>query len=138
MTRRHTGRTPHGKKTICPIANTLDVVGDRWTLIVVRDLMFLKKKRFAELLAAREGIPTNVLTDRLRRLERAGVVRKLPYQRRPVRYEYELTEKGVDLIDIMKEMIRWANRHVPGTPKPPPEFFENPRAVLPMPLRPKE
>lgn len=138
VTRRHTGRTPHGKKTICPVANTLDVIGDRWTLLIVRDLMFLKKRRFAEFLASGEGIPTNILTDRLRRLEDGGLVRKRAYQRRPTRYDYELTEKGADLIDVVKEMIRWANRYIPGTARPRPDFFENPRSTSPVPPRAAE
>lgn len=122
---RPRSRTTHGKRTVCPIANGLDLIGDRWTLLVVRDLMFLKKRRFAEFLAGPERIPTNVLTDRLRRLEVGGLVRKKAYQRRPVRYEYLLTPMGTDLFGVLRELIFWANRNIPGTARPPAGFFDS-------------
>jgi DNA-binding HxlR family transcriptional regulator len=100
------------------------LIGDRWTLLVVRDLLFMDKHRFAEFLESAEGIPTNVLTDRLRRLEHCGLVRKTAYQRRPVRYRYDLTPMGADLIHMLREMVLWANRHFPGTARPPAGFFE--------------
>jgi DNA-binding HxlR family transcriptional regulator len=64
----------------CPIANALDLLGDRWTLLVVRDLLFTGRVRFKELLASPENIPTNILADRLRRLEDSGIVDKRVYQ----------------------------------------------------------
>ncbi|MBI3596588.1 MAG: helix-turn-helix transcriptional regulator [Nitrospirae bacterium] len=108
----------------CPIANALDILGDRWTLLVVRDLLFLNKRRFAELWKSPERIPTNLLADRLKRLEEAGIIARRPYQRRPVRHEYELTRKGRDLFPVLREMIRWSNKHIPETTKPPPGFLE--------------
>jgi DNA-binding HxlR family transcriptional regulator len=97
----------------CPIANSLELLGDRWTLVVVRDLMFSSKRRFGELLEGPEGITTNVLTDRLRRLEAGGVVQKRAYQQRPPRYEYLLTERGEELFEVMRALIRWGSRHLP-------------------------
>jgi DNA-binding HxlR family transcriptional regulator len=111
---------PPGARSICPIANILDILGDRWTLLVVRDLLFLGKRRFGELLASPESIPTNILTDRLRRLEESGIVVKVPYQTRPQRFEYHPTAKGTDLLPILKAMIDWGQRHIPGTPESPP------------------
>lgn len=111
-------------RSICPIANTLDVLGDKWTLLVVRDVLLLAKRRFGELVKCDEGIPTNILADRLQRLEKDGILRRRPYQRHPDRYEYVLTRKGADLFPLLREMVRWANRHLPGTASPPPGWIE--------------
>jgi DNA-binding HxlR family transcriptional regulator len=104
----------------CPIAGALDLVGDRWTLLVVRDLLLYDKRRFAEFLASPEGIASNILADRLQRLERCGLVERRQYADRPRREEYHPTAKGRDLAPILRELIRWGQRHVPGTVKRPP------------------
>ena len=106
----------------CPIATTLDHIGDRWSLVIARD-MVNGKRRFAEFAASPEGITTNILSDRLARMERQGLVEKVPYQSRPLRHEYLLTEKGRDLLPVMQAMCRWANRHVPDTWVPPESFM---------------
>ncbi len=110
----------------CPIASTLDIVGDRWTLVVLRDLL-TGKKRFSQFLDSPEEIATNVLTDRLALLEQAGLVTKVPYQLRPKRFEYSLTEKGEALLPTLQEMCRWANRFLPGTWTPPASFMARKR-----------
>lgn len=102
------------RRSPCPVTSTLDILGDKWTLLVVRDLA-LGLKTFGEIQDSPEGIPTNILADRLKRLEREGVIEKTPYQERPPRYHYHLTEKGEALRPLLKEMARWALRHVPGT-----------------------
>ena len=107
----------------CPIATTLDIVGDRWTLVVLRDL-FTGKKRFSEFLESPEGIATNVLSDRLALIERAALVTKAPYQLRPKRFEYSLTKKGEALLPVLQEMCRWAGHHLPGTWTPPQSFMD--------------
>jgi len=107
-------------RSACPIANALDLLGDRWTLLVIRDLLFVGKRRFGEFLSSPEGIPTNILSDRLRRLEESGVVEKVPYQDRPARYEYQLTAKGRDLFPVLRSLIDWAARHLPGVASAPP------------------
>lgn len=112
------------KRSVCPIANALDLIGDKWTLLVVRDLLFMGKRLYGEIARSPEGIPSNILADRLKRLEETGLVAKKPYQQNPVRYEYRLTAKGADLMPVLREMVRWANRHIPGTATPPPGFFE--------------
>ena len=87
-------RRGHGfVRSPCPIASALDVVGDKWTLLVVRD-MLRGKQTYNDLLASPERIPTNLLAERLARLERAGLVSRSAYQERPVRYAYVLTDKG--------------------------------------------
>ena len=92
---------------------------------MVRDLFFLGERQYGEMLQASEGIPSSVLADRLKRLEDAGLLEKKPYQQNPVRYTYRLTSKGTDLFPILKEMIRWGNRHIPGTTMPPKGFLES-------------
>ncbi|HET6569847.1 MAG TPA: helix-turn-helix domain-containing protein [Rhodothermales bacterium] len=98
----------------CPIANTLDLVGDKWSLLVVRDMLH-GKATYGELLASPEGIPTNILADRLRRLEAAGVIARSAYQEHPVRYAYQLTSKGTALGDVLLAVVRWGKAHIPGT-----------------------
>ena len=105
----------------CPIATTLDIVGDRWTLVILRD-MLIGKKRFSQFLESPERITTSVLADRLALMEAAGLVTKTPYQLRPKRYEYVPTKKGLGLLPMLQEMCRWANRFMPETWTPPPSF----------------
>jgi DNA-binding HxlR family transcriptional regulator len=97
---------PH--RSQCPVAVTLDVIGDKWSLIVVRDLLG-GKSRFSELLASPEGVTTNILADRLRRLEAEGIVTRAPYQERPCRYAYQLTEKGRALAPVLTAICSWAD-----------------------------
>jgi DNA-binding HxlR family transcriptional regulator len=101
-------------RSVCPIANTLDLVGDKWSLLVVRDLLH-GKRTYGELLDSPEGIPTNMLADRLRRLEDAGLIASSAYQQHPIRYAYTLTEKGAELGDLLLALVQWGKRHIPGT-----------------------
>ena len=80
----------------CPIAGGLDILGDKWTLIVIRDL-FRGKKKFSEFMSSPESIKTNILTDRLKWLEENEIIEKEPYEMKPTRYNYILTRKGKDL-----------------------------------------
>lgn len=108
------------KRSTCPAACALDLAGDKWTLLVVRDLL-RGRRTYGELAASDEGIPTNILADRLRRMEDAGLVEAKPYQEHPVRYAYSLTDKGRGLGDVLAALARWGKRHIPGT-RIPPEF----------------
>lgn len=112
------------KRSPCPIAGTLDVLGDRWSLLVVRDLLFRDRHTFGELQDSPEGIATNILAERLKRLEAAGIIAKERYQDRPPRYAYSLTKKGRSLRPVLIAMVRWANTHVPGTVVPPAEALK--------------
>ncbi|HLW24324.1 MAG TPA: helix-turn-helix domain-containing protein [Steroidobacteraceae bacterium] len=98
----------------CAIANSLDILGDKWSLLVVRDLLH-GKCTYGELANSPERIPTNILAERLKRLERAGIIRSAPYQERPVRYAYTLTRKGHALGEVLLALVRWGRRHIPGT-----------------------
>ena len=111
------------KRSPCPAACALDIAGDKWTLLVVRDLL-RGRHTFKELLAADEGIPTNILADRLKKMEQGGLLRAEPYQDRPVRWRYELTAKGRDLGHVLAALARWGQKHVRGT-KVAPEFAKN-------------
>jgi DNA-binding HxlR family transcriptional regulator len=116
----------HGKKKFrsgCPIASTLDLLGDRWTLVIVRDLL-TGKSRFGDFLKSPEHIPTNILTDRLQRLEQFGLLKKASYQENPVRFDYRLSQKGADLLPALQAMCVWANRHLPDTWKTPKAFLD--------------
>ncbi|HEY3521958.1 MAG TPA: helix-turn-helix domain-containing protein [Rhodanobacteraceae bacterium] len=98
----------------CAVASSLDIVGDKWSLLVVRDLLY-GKRTYKELSDSPERIPTNILADRLKRLEDAGIVSSAPYHERPVRYAYTLTPKGRDLGEVLLAFVRWGKRHIPGT-----------------------
>ena len=102
------------KRSACGVASTLDLLGDKWTLLVVRDLL-LGKQTYSEFQKSPEGIPTNILAERLKRLQQAGIIEKTQYQERPVRYAYTLTDKGRDLGPVLRSMVTWANRYIPGT-----------------------
>jgi DNA-binding HxlR family transcriptional regulator len=99
------------------VACTLDVLGDRWSLLIVRDLM-RGKRRYAEFLTSPEGIPTNILANRLKRLLSDGIIESHRYNDRPPRLEYALTAKGEDLRPVMRALLEWGIRHVPGTAHP--------------------
>src|SRR5262245_7744727 len=111
---------PSPLRSKCPIAGALDLVGDRWTLLVMRDALLYDKRRFVDFLASPERIATNILAERLARLERCGLIERRRYQDRPVREEYYPTARGRDLGPVLRELIRWGQRHVPGTAKRPP------------------
>ena len=102
------------RRSTCPVACALDFAGDRWTLLIVRDLL-RGRDTFGKLASSDEGIPTNILSDRLKKMEQAGLIESRPYQERPVRYSYALTEKGRDLSDVLTALARWGKKHVRGT-----------------------
>jgi DNA-binding HxlR family transcriptional regulator len=98
----------------CPIANTLDILGDKWTLLVIRDL-FAGQNTYSGFQSSPESIPTNILANRLKRLADYGIIERTPYQQRPVRYAYQLTEKGRSLGPVLKEMAEWGKKNIAGT-----------------------
>ena len=95
----------------CPVARTLDVVGDWWTLLIVRDA-FVGARRFDEFKAV--GIADNILSARLKKLTEAGIFERRQYQAHPARYEYLLTEKGKELGMVLAAMAWWGKRWIPG------------------------
>lgn len=123
---------PGRLRSRCPLAGALDILGDAWTLLVLRDLLFYDRHRFADFLASGEGISTNILTERLKRLERCGLVERRRYQDRPPRHEYHLTARGHDLLPVLRELIKWGKQHVAGVAQRPPAGFAG---VAPRPTR---
>lgn len=103
--------TPVAPRSGCPVSVALEILGDRWSLLVIRDLMVRGLETFTEFQRSGEGIATNILADRLHRLEAAGIVCR---ERRRVdgrRVHYRLTEKGIDLAPVLLELLLWSARH---------------------------
>ena len=101
----------------CSLARSLAVIGDRWTLLVLREA-FLKVRRFDDF-QSRLGIARRVLTERLSHLVEHGVLEKKAYQTRPLRHEYRLTRKGLDLYPALISLVHWGDRHYAGADGPP-------------------
>ncbi|TMB65989.1 MAG: helix-turn-helix transcriptional regulator [Chloroflexi bacterium] len=102
----------YAAQKFCPIARTLDIVGDRWTLLVLRDIS-LGNTRYNELIESCSGISTNLLSERLKKLEDRGFVERFFYSDHPPRAEYRLTEKGQDFGEVLRAMYRWGTKHEP-------------------------
>ena len=107
----------------CPITNALDVFGDKWTLVILRDLI-CGKKTYSQLADSPEKIPTNRLAERLKMLEAENILVKEQYQSRPKRYEYLLTQKGKDILPVLQEMAKWGNKYFEGSWVPPKWFMD--------------
>ena len=101
----------------CSLARSLAVVGDRWTLLILRDA-FLRVRRFDDF-QANLGIARRVLTDRLATLVEHGVFQKVAYQEKPTRYEYRLTKKGLALYPVIVSLVHWGDAHYAGRNGPP-------------------
>ncbi len=104
----------HAFRSGCSIARSLEILGDKWTLLIVRDLMWHGKHTFQDLQESREQVPTNILSDRLKRLMEWGLVDREPYQDRPVRYRYRLTERGHALEPVLKSTMAWGRETLGG------------------------
>jgi len=105
----------HTLRSDCPVSAVLDIFGDKWTLLILRDIFIADNHQYNEFSAMQESIPTNILSDRLKRLVARDILEKVLYQERPPRYSYELTTKGKDTEPLIREMIKWGLKHVPGT-----------------------
>ena len=115
---RTMGGTMKFTRSSCPITNVLDTLGDKWTLLVIRDLV-LGKRRYREFTSSPEKIASNILANRLKKLESEGLITRRAYQRNPVRYEYFLTEKGEGLKPVLEAILVWGQKHFPGTKRFP-------------------
>lgn len=98
---------PTRKRSGCPISYALDLFGDRWTLLVLRDLVLRGKQRYREFLASDEGIASNILSDRLRRLEESGILSREPDPSDRRQIIYSVTEKGKGVVPVLLEMAAW-------------------------------
>jgi DNA-binding HxlR family transcriptional regulator len=102
------------RRSNCPVACTLDLLGDKWTLLVVRDLI-VGKRRFDEFLASPEGVASNILADRLARLTAAGLVEQRPNPEHRGRATYHLTPRGASLESVIATVASWGLENLPGT-----------------------
>jgi len=111
------GAEPCERRSACPINYALEIFGDKWTLLILRDLMFKGKDRYGDFQASAEGVSTNILADRLKRLEWHGLVSRSTGESKPsqARPKYLLTRKGQDLLRVMLEITRWSGKYDPDT-----------------------
>ena len=107
-------------RSACPISCTLDIIGDKWTLLIIRDMAFLDKKNFREIQQSPEGIASNILASRLKLLVETGIVTKTQNPDNLLKVNYELTEKGKALTPAIKALAEWGMEHIDGTYKAPP------------------
>lgn len=98
-------------RSTCPISTALDIFGDKWSLLVVRDLMFNEKKTYGEFLESEEKIATNILADRLMLLEAGGIISKEKHPDSKAKMLYKITAKGIDLLPALVEIILWSEKH---------------------------
>lgn len=109
------------RRSNCPLACALDIIGDKWTLLVLRDMLVAKKSKFDEFLQSPEKIATNILTDRLQKLESAGLITKEQYGTHRKRMAYFLTDKGKTLIPVLKHIADWGTATFPNTSRMTPK-----------------
>jgi len=104
------------QRSDCPISSALDIIGDKWSLLIIRDIMMNGKNTYNEFLKSKEKIATNVLADRLYMLESAGILAKEDHPESKAKIFYRLTDKGIDLLPVLVELILWADEYLPVAP----------------------
>lgn len=102
----------NNKRSDCPLSCSLDIFGDKWSLLIIRDLMFEKKHTYNDFLKSSEGIATNILASRLKGLEENGVIEKTPHPDSKAKNLYRLTSKGIDLLPIIVEIYIWSENYL--------------------------
>jgi len=101
------------QRSDCPISSALDVIGDKWSLLIVRDIMMNGKNTYNEFLKSNEKIATNVLADRLSMLEKSDIITKEEHPESKAKIYYKLTKKGISLLPVLIELILWADEYLP-------------------------
>jgi DNA-binding HxlR family transcriptional regulator len=120
-------------RSSCPVSCALDILGDKWTLLVLRDILFKRKRYFREFLTSPEKIASNILADRLRKLEAAGMILRRYDPSNGCKIAYSVTEKGIDLIPAILELLRWGAKHEVADSKHDQlieQFDRNPEQVI--------
>ncbi|RRS08407.1 transcriptional regulator [Pseudoalteromonas sp. J010] len=103
------------RRSNCPISNVLDLVGDKWSLLILRDLLFFDKKSYSDLQNSDEKMASNILSNRLEKLELDGLISKRSNEKDKRKKIYTLTEKGVDMLPVLLDMIIWSAKYSPDT-----------------------
>ncbi len=125
-------------RSCCPIANGLDILGDRWTLLVIRDMLLMGKHEYHEFLAGPEGIATNILSDRLKGLVCLDIIQSRQHPDHKTKKLYYLTQKGKELLPLVVELILWSGTHYPAADMPRERFNQikkNPKKIIKDSLR---
>ena len=109
------GRVRKDHRSACVMNRMVEVIGDQWSLLIIRDIMFMNRRYFRELLTkSLEGIATNILADRLQRLVEQGIIVKSDDPTHKQKAIYSLTEKGIELFPLLMEIVAWGNKHLPA------------------------
>ncbi|HLF34547.1 MAG TPA: helix-turn-helix domain-containing protein [Cyclobacteriaceae bacterium] len=101
------------KRSDCPVSSALDIIGDKWSLLVIRDIMLSGKNTYNGFLGSEEKIATNILADRLAMLEYAGILRKERHPQSKAKILYRISKKGIDLLPVLLELILWSDKYLP-------------------------
>jgi DNA-binding HxlR family transcriptional regulator len=118
MSRQKPADALPSRRSDCPIAAALDLVGDKWSLLVIRDIGLFDNHRNKDFQSASEAIPSNILADRLKRMTAYGLLEKRLYQDHPPRYEYHLTRQGRELLPVLRELALWSENNLAGVKIP--------------------
>jgi DNA-binding HxlR family transcriptional regulator len=105
------------KRSECPISSALDLIGDKWSLLIIRDIMLSGKNTYNEFLKSEEKIATNVLADRLSMLEEVGILQKEEHPESKAKIFYRLSDRGIDLLPVLVELILWSDKYLPISPQ---------------------
>ena len=116
------GKPRPKRRSGCPVSISLEIFGDRWSLLIIRDLMVRGFRTFRQFESGGEGIASNILADRLQRLEAAGIILQEPEKDDKRRVNYRLTQKGIDLAPVLLDLLIWGSRH--GEADAPCEIIE--------------
>jgi DNA-binding HxlR family transcriptional regulator len=106
------------QRSTCPVSTSLDVLGDKWTLLILRDMLFAGKSTYGQFLQSEEKMATNILADRLAGLEANGLVTKAVAVDKKSKFTYRLTEKGLDSVPLLVELVLWGAKHCPTIVNP--------------------
>jgi DNA-binding HxlR family transcriptional regulator len=112
------------KRSDCPISYSLDIFGDKWSLLVIRDMLFRGKFSFNEFKTSEEKIATNILADRLARLESEQLIFKEASPKNKSKFIYQLTQKGLDLMPVLISIIQWGDKYNPDTTPTPKKIIK--------------
>ena len=104
-------------RSACPVSSMLDIFGDKWSLLIIRDMLFSDKNTYGEFLKSEEKIATNILASRLLTLEENGIIQKLEHPESKAKVLYKLTEKGIDLLPLIIEIQFWSDRYLSILPE---------------------